>query len=240
MARLPEIKGFIETSFVDWAGSVAAVVFLPGCDLDCPYCHNHALNHDPDSLLSLSLEGVLERLRPFKGWIDGVVVSGGEPTLHPGLGDLLRVFRAEGFATKLDTNGCRPGVLEDLVDRGLLDMVAMDLKAPLEDLAYARVAGRPVDLKAIAASVEFLKTSGVRHEFRSTLWPGWHGEAELRAMGQVLRGCQAWTLQAVNPATTRRPELFQPGASYGQEDLARLQERLARPVQVGGGQRRTG
>ncbi len=230
MARLPEIKGFIETSFVDWRGMVAAVLFLPGCNLACPYCHNHQLISDPGGLLSFSLEGVLERLAPFVGWIDGVVVSGGEPTLHPGLADLLAALKGAGFKTKLDTNGLCPGVIEEVAGRGLVDMVAMDVKAPLEELAYGRAAGRPVDLAALERSIAFLIEGGVAHEFRSTLWPAWHGEAELRAMGEVLAGCQAWTLQAVNPATSWRPEAFGGGAPYSQDELARLQRDLADPV----------
>ncbi len=229
----PPVKGFLETSFVDWRGQISAVVFLPGCNFSCPYCHNYTLVTDPDGLETFALDEVLDRLRPFAGWIDGVVVSGGEPTLHPGLAGLLAAIKAEGFAVKLDTNGHRPGVLKDLARRGLVDMVAMDVKAPLEPLAYRRAAGRPVDLERVRASLEFLKASGLAHELRTTVWPDWHGEAELGAMARDLAGCQCWTLQALNPDNAWDRSALGPGRAYAAEELARLQRQIANPVCTG-------
>lgn len=229
----PPLKGFLETSFVDWRGQISAVVFLPGCNFACPYCHNYMLVSDPDSLETFALDDVLDRLRPFAGWIDGVVVSGGEPTLHPGLAGLLAAIKAEGFAVKLDSNGHRPKVLKDLADRGLVDMVAMDIKAPLENLAYRRATGRTVDLELVRESMEFLKTSGMPHEFRSTIWPDWHDEEALRAMARDLVGCQCWTLQALNPENAWNPEALGPGKPYSAEDLARLQHEIADPICTG-------
>lgn len=227
---LPEIKGFLETSFIDWRGAIAAVLFLPGCNLACPFCHNHQLVHSPQVYQSLEPGQVLDRLRTFVGWVDGVVVSGGEPTLHPGLGELCQAIRETGFKIKLDSNGLKPAVLEDLAARGLVDLVAMDLKAPLNDLAYRRAGGRPVDLAAIQRSVDFLIHSGLAHEFRSTIWPAWHGEAELREMAQTLAGCQAWTLQAMNPQNSWRPEELGSGGPYTAEEVARLQASIADPA----------
>jgi pyruvate formate lyase activating enzyme len=230
VASPPPLKGFIETSFVDWRGAVAAVLFLPGCNLACPYCHNYALVSDPDSYLTLEMEDVLARLTEFAGWIDGVVVSGGEPTLHPGLSELLALIKGAGFRTKLDTNGLKPGVVKELCARGLVDVVAMDLKAPLVPLAYARAAGRAVDMAALAETISFLIQGGAAHEFRSTIWPAWHGERELRLMAEALTGAQAWTLQAMNPQTAWNPQALGAGQPYGQEDIARLQMELADPV----------
>ncbi len=227
---LPPLKGFIETSFLDWRGLISAVLFLPGCNFACPYCHNYTLVSDPDSLMTLPLDGVLDRLRPFVGWIDGVVVSGGEPTLHPGLERLLGEIKQAGFRVKLDTNGYRPRVLARVVEQGLADMVAMDLKAPLEPLAYRRSCGRAVEVEPVAESLEFLKASGVAHEFRSTVCPAWHGRAELERMAASLEGCQAWTLQAMNPATAWNQEALQGSGVYTAEELARLQAEVADPV----------
>lgn len=230
MAGPPPIKGFIETSFVDWRGAVAAVLFLPGCNLACPYCHNYTLVSDPDSYLTLEVGEVLARLKEFAGWIDGVVVSGGEPTLHPGLGELLALVKEAGFAVKLDTNGLRPAVVRELCRRGLVDVVAMDVKAPLEPLAYARAAGRAVDVAALAETIAFLKGGGAEHEFRSTIWPAWHGERELASMAETLRGARAWTLQAMNPQTAWNAKALGSGRAYDQEEMARLQREVAEPV----------
>jgi len=106
--RLPEIKGFLETSFVDWPGRLASVVFLPGCNFRCPYCHNHRLVLNPGDLATWPLDAILWRLEEFRGWIDGVCVTGGEPTIHDALPDFLSLFRSRGWALKLDTNGLGP------------------------------------------------------------------------------------------------------------------------------------
>ncbi|MFH1060972.1 MAG: anaerobic ribonucleoside-triphosphate reductase activating protein [Pseudomonadota bacterium] len=229
-APAPAIKGFLETSFIDWRGAIAAVVFLPGCNFACPFCHNHQLITGPEIYQTLALADVLARLTPFVGWVDGVVISGGEPTLHPGLPALCQAFRQAGFKVKLDSNGARPAVIEDLAGRGLIDLVAMDLKAPLQDLAYCRAAGRPVDLAAVRRSVDFLIHSGLAHEFRSTIWPAWHGEEELNQMAADLEGCQAWTLQALNPENVWRREELGPGVPYTAAEVAHLQNTIATPA----------
>jgi pyruvate formate lyase activating enzyme len=226
-AGLPPIKGFIETSFLDWRGYISAVVFLPGCNFACPYCHNYTLVSDPDTYLTLDLDDVLTRLKPFVGWIDGVVVSGGEPTLHPGLGDLLETIRTIGFKVKLDTNGSRPRVVRELCQAGLVDMVAMDLKAPLDPTAYARATGKPVEVDRVSATLDYLRNSGISHEIRSTIWPAWHGKDELAAMAQAVAGCQTWTLQALNPANAWNPEALGQGDPYSSDELASLQTELA-------------
>src|SRR5512139_1527417 len=166
------IKGFLETSFLDWPGRLAAVLFLGGCNFRCPFCHNAELVLEPHRVPSIPLEAVLERLRGLRGWVDGVVVSGGEPTLSPRLAELLGRLRAAGFQVKLDTNGSHPDVLARLIGRSLVHAVDMDLKAPLEPAAYAHLAGVPVRLELIRASIEVIRNSGLPHRFRTTYVPG--------------------------------------------------------------------
>ena len=229
-AAMPPIKGFIETSFIDWKGMVSSVIFLPGCNFKCPFCHNFSLVTDPDTYETLALEGVFARLAKFKGWIDGVVITGGEPTLHPGLPSLLAAIKGQGFKTKLDTNGHRPGVMRDLIQAGLVDFVAMDLKAPLEPLAYPRATGRAVDLQKLQTSLDLLIWGDTPHEIRSTIWPAWHGPDELRSMADTVRGAQAWTLQAMQSDNAWNPDALGEGQPYDQEELARLQAEIADPV----------
>lgn len=226
----PVIKGFLETSFLDWPGKIASVLFLPGCNFNCPFCHNHTLVSRPENFADIPLGAVLDRLRPFLGWVDGVVISGGEPTIHAGLAALCSRIKSLGFLVKLDTNGYRPEVVRELVGDGLVDMVAMDLKAPLNPLAYRRAAGRVLDLDRVAESVEFLKTSGVDHLFRSTILPAWHGQEELDDMRETLAGCRQWTLQAMNTETAWDPEPFKGLATYTSEDIENLQRDLADPA----------
>jgi pyruvate formate lyase activating enzyme len=142
----------------------------------------------------------------------------------------LALIKDAGCRTKLDTNGLRPGVVRELCRGGLVDVVAMDVKAPLEPLAYARAAGRPVEIAALAETIAFLVGGGAAHEFRSTIWPAWHGQRELESMAAALKGAQAWTLQALNPQTAWNAQALGAGQAYGQDDIARLQRELADPV----------
>ena len=125
------IKGFIKTSFLDWPGQVCSVVFLGGCGFRCRACHNPQLVLDPASLPDFPLEEIFQYLEQRAGWIDGVTVTGGEPTSDRHLPDLLKAFRLRRLKIKLDTNGSRPDVLEKLIANDLVDAVFMDVKAPL-------------------------------------------------------------------------------------------------------------
>ncbi|MDF1555443.1 MAG: anaerobic ribonucleoside-triphosphate reductase activating protein [Deferrisomatales bacterium] len=189
---LPPIKGFLETSFIDWPGQVAAVVFLPGCNFRCPYCHNHGLVLHPEEYQSWSLEGILLHLDKYRSWVDGVCVSGGEPTGHAGLPELLRQLRAAGWATKLDTNGSRPEVLRLLLDEGLLDAVALDLKAPLEAIPYRRNSGWNGDPQRVAESLELALAAGLSLQVRTTVHPNLLGLAELERLAADLGERVRW------------------------------------------------
>src|SRR4030042_5009047 len=163
------IKGFLETSFVDWPGKVAAVLFLPRCNLRCPFCHNHSLVENPEGYEDIPLTYIMARLAELGGWVDGWWISGGEPTIHPLLPSLIAEIKAMGLAVKLDTNGTRPRVLQALIEEGLVDCVAMDVKAPLNETSYARAAGIAVDLAAIQESISLLKQGKVEYYFRTTV-----------------------------------------------------------------------
>ena len=183
---LPPIKGFLETSFVDWPGQVAAVVFLPQCNFRCPYCHNHGLVLRPEEYQSWSLEGILQHLDGYRSWVDGVCVTGGEPTGHAGLPELLRRLRGAGWTTKLDTNGSRPEVLRSLLDEGLLDAVALDLKAPLEAIPYRRNSGWNGDPERVAESLELALAAGLSLQVRTTVHPYLLGVVELERLAADL------------------------------------------------------
>jgi pyruvate formate lyase activating enzyme len=155
---LPAIRGFLPSTLIDWPGRVASILFLPGCNLRCPYCHAADLLN-PAGGEVIGFDQVRRFLAEKGGWIDGVVICGGEPTLHPALANLCRALRAMGPAVKLDTNGTRPEVLAALIDGGLLDAVSMDLKTTL-DRRMIDLARAPVDLEAIDRSVDLLLEAG--------------------------------------------------------------------------------
>ena len=241
---LPPIAGYHPTTLIDWPGRLAAIIFLPRCNLRCRFCHAGPLLADPAEVIPL--EAVLDSLVSRQGWLDGVVVCGGEPTLWPGLAELCRRLRAVGgpgaparpgdggaagagpapLPVKLDTNGTRPEVLESLLAEGLVEAVSMDLKAPL-DGRYARVCGVPrVDLDALRRSIRLLLDSKVEVEFRTTVVPGLVGEEEIQAMGPAIAGAPLWTLQPFEPAHALDPALrrvppYPPERMAALADLAR-------------------
>lgn len=214
-----EIKGFLETSFVDWPGNICAVVFTPGCNFRCPFCHNYELVLAPQGFESFPVDYVLERLATFQGWIDGVCVTGGEPTLQPGIRSFMRAIRDLGFQVKLDTNGTRPDLLADMTNEGLLDYVAMDIKGPLNHIDYSHAAGVPVDLEAIEQSITILRQGRIPYEFRTTIVPTLHGEREIAAMADDLEGCLVWRLQEFNPANPM-DESFRSIRPYDSDTIA--------------------
>lgn len=193
-----EIKGFIETSLVDWDGMVSCVLFLPGCNFRCPFCHNHLLVRNPERLETVPWERVERYLADKKEWIDGVVVTGGEPTIHRDLGEALSRIRAAGAKVKLDTNGYRPADLGKLFSDNLVDYVAMDVKAPL-DVSYSRAAGVEVDASIIKRSIDLILGSGLPHEFRTTVVPGLHNLDSTERIGREIKGAQKWALQQFVP-----------------------------------------
>ena len=220
-----DIKGFLETSFVDWPGKVCSVVFLPHCNFRCPYCHNHALVFHPETFLSIPLKDVLGRLDSLRDWIDGVCVTGGEPTLNSHLPDLIRRIRQHGFPVKLDTNGSNPRMLKRLMDAGEIDAVSMDVKAPLDSFSYRRIAGCAIDLNLILESIELLKEGRIEYTFRMTVVPGLHREEDVKRLGNQLRVGRRLILQNFNPENPMDP-LLKNTPPYDAETLRRMEREV--------------
>jgi len=162
-----KIGGFQPFTLTDYPGQVAAIVFTQGCNWRCPYCHNAQLlpTDRPKSEL-IPETYVLEHLSRRRRQVDGLVITGGEPTIQEDLPSFIRQARRLGLKIKLDTNGSQPDVIRRLLEENLLDYVAMDSKAPLDQ--YESVVRRPVDTDAIQTSVELIRTSGTPYEFRTT------------------------------------------------------------------------
>lgn len=184
-------------SFVDFPGHVAAVVFTGGCNLRCRYCHNPELCA-PAGKPDLGLRSVLDFLDTRRGKLTGVVVSGGEPTLHPDLPAMLEAVRALGFAVKLDTNGTFPEVVRDIVDRGLVDYIAVDVKKE-PGVSSAWLCGAEDQGTSALETLRCIAARGVPHEARTTLVRGEHDLESLTRTARLLlgSGVRSWRLQAV-------------------------------------------
>ena len=204
---MTEIKGFLETSFVDWPGKICSVLFLPHCNFRCPYCHNHPLIFHPEQYTSVPIEEVLSYLRSYGNWIDGICVTGGEPTLQDDLPLLIHEIKRQGFLVKLDTNGSNPQMLENLINARQIDFISMDVKAPLDPFSYRRSTGLPINLSLISRSIEILKRGEVEYEFRMTVVPGLHQEEDIKNLGNQLRVGPRLVLQNFNPENPLDPSL---------------------------------
>lgn len=195
--------GFQPFTLTDFPGHVAAIAFTQGCNFRCPWCHNGALLEA--CATSLTGDFVLDFLESRKGRLDGLAVSGGEPTIQAGLPDFLRRVKQAGFKVKLDTNGSRPGVLYHLLRENLLDYVAMDIKAPLNK--YGLLAGVDVSAGVIQESVAAIAASGVAHEFRTTNVTPLLTSADLDAVRTLVPPDSPHRIQAFRPELARDPAL---------------------------------
>lgn len=204
-----KIYGFQKTTLLDYPEHVAATIFTGGCNFRCPFCQNAGLVRPGQAQgasgmaadrETIPVEEVLRHLKKRQGILDGLCISGGEPTLQPDLEDFIRKVRDLGYKVKLDTNGCRPGVLQSLLEQGLLDYVAMDVKASREN--YARAAGLWGDLaeafhpENIEESIRLLKDCGIPYEFRTTAVKGLHTVEEFGEIGRWLAGSRAYYIQS--------------------------------------------
>lgn len=197
------IRGIEKTSLIDFPGAICTTVFTGGCNLRCPYCHNRDLVLGTKGLPSISEEEVLAFLAKRRGLVDGLCITGGEPTLDDGLKPFIHKVRELGFGVKLDTNGTNPHILKSLVADGLLDYIAMDIKAPQE--RYQEVTRSQVDVSLIEESVTVIRSAGVNYEFRTTVAPGLITEEDLLAIGRWLDGARKYVLQQFVPGMTLDP-----------------------------------
>ena len=187
------LHGLQKMTLLDFPGKVACTVFLGGCDFRCPFCHNYELA-DGSARPVMDEAALMAFLEKRRGLLDGVAITGGEPCLRPDLPDLMRRIRGLGFAVKLDTNGTHPALLRGILEEGLADYVAMDIKNRPEK--YARTAGlAELDLTPIRRSVELLKAGGVDYEFRTTVVDELHEAADFEAIGAWIAGARRWFMQ---------------------------------------------
>jgi len=218
-----KIVGLQKVSLIDYPDRIACTVFLAGCNLDCGYCYNRWMIDAQTAPEALAVDDLLAWLGTRRGLLDAVCVSGGEPTLAADLAGLLGEVKGLGFLTKLDTNGTRPQVLRALLDAALLDYVAMDLKAPLDE-RYAQVAGRVVDLSTLRESMAALREWGGGYEYRTTVGPqmapGW-----LEDIARELQDGEMWYLQVFRATDTVDPVVAAQAAPE-EDELVALAERL--------------
>lgn len=190
-----KFSGLQKTSLVDFPNRAASVLFTPGCNLCCPFCHNWRIVIDPKPPF-LNEETALNILESRKRYIDSVVITGGEPTIHKEIPRFLKKLKEKGFAVKLDTNGIEPQALEECLP--YLDFVAMDVKTSL--VGYQRLGAK--DTTGLLRSIEMLKTGKVAYEFRTTAVPGLVDIEDVTSLGELVKGADTLVLQQFVPDDT--------------------------------------
>jgi pyruvate formate lyase activating enzyme len=223
------IAGYQPLSLLDYPEHVASIVFTQGCPLRCAYCHNPELLPVGAAAQngSIGTEDLLERIRSRRTFLDGVVVTGGEPTIHPDLPDFLRRIKSLGLKVKLDTNGVHPRMVERVIADGLVDFIAMDLKHVWE--RYAELVGgasRAV-IDNCKETFEIILTSGLPHEFRTTVYPASHSEDDLLKITEALGPGSRYALQQMNYGKMLRQDLTQ--AANMDLEMVAERIRLSRP-----------
>ncbi len=206
MNAIQGIKGFLGTSLIDYPGKVSAVVFMAGCNLRCGFCHNSVLIHDDTHLEDVGMRDLIDGLRRRRKLLEGVVVTGGEPTVHPQLPWLLRELKGTGLDVKLDTNGMRPGVLDEVLRARLVDYVAVDMKMAPE--RYTATLKAPEDAASrLKETVDILRRSRVEYEYRTTCVPGMVAESDIVAIAHLIAGAPVYYLQQFIPTHVEDPQL---------------------------------
>ncbi len=185
------IQGLQKTSLVDYPGHIVSTIFYGGCSMRCPFCHNPELVLG--TLPKFDENEIMKHLIRNKQFIDGICITGGEPTLYLSLTNFLTKIKALGLKVKLDTNGTNPDMLINLIEKGLVDYVAMDIKSCLDK--YKEACGSDIDLKKIQESVEILKSSKIDYEFRTTVVPGIFDKNVLIRICQWLQGSKRYFIQ---------------------------------------------
>lgn len=188
------IQGLQKLTLLDFPERTACTVFTAGCNFRCPFCHNASLVIDIPQEMAMDEEAFFSFLNKRKGILDGVCISGGEPLLQPDIEAFIRKIKELGYAVKLDTNGSFPDRLKELVDEGLIDYVAMDIKNAPD--AYAITCGlEKIDIDAIRESVAYLKEGHVPYEFRTTVVKNYHFKEHFESIGKWLEGTDKYYLQ---------------------------------------------
>lgn len=199
--------GMQKTSLIDYPGRLSCVIFLSGCNFDCPYCHNPCLATGKARCGDLAdqenLYNFLEKRRDF---LDGVVISGGEPTIQKNLFKLCEAIKKLGYSIKLDTNGSRPDELKRLLEHGLVDYIAMDLKT--EPGMYKKLICSDLNPDDLLSSIVTIMQSAPDYEFRTTCVKGFVDERIIENIGLLIKGANLYALQSFNPVEILHPEFF--------------------------------
>lgn len=222
--------GLEKFTLIDYPGKTASMVYTIGCNFRCPYCHNPELVEESVEK-TFSEDEIFKFLDNRKGLLDGVVITGGEPTIHKDLPAFIKKLKKRGFLVKLDSNGTNPEMLSKLIKAKLVDYIAMDIKSPLAK--YSKTVAHPVDTGAIRRSIKLLMKSSIPYEFRTTLVKALVTPEDLEEIGREIKGATRYYLQKFIPIKILNPQFLRK-TTYSDKELKTLQKKLYHYVQYCG------
>lgn len=215
------IGGLQKLTLLDYPGKIACTVFTVGCNFRCGFCHNPELTEVKDNIDLISEKVFFDFLEENIGHIDGVCITGGEPTLQKDLIDFIKEIKKKGFFVKLDSNGTNPDILKKLINENLVDYVAMDIKGAPEK--YKEIVNKDVDIEKIKQSVELIKNSGVDYEFRTTVVPGLHALEDMVVVGEWLKGAKKYYLQQFRSQKTL-DKIFESVTPFSDKEMMKFKD----------------
>jgi len=214
------IKGWQKTSLIDFSPYTASVIFLAGCNFKCGFCHNPELVLHYSEVPDIDEEEIIDYLKKKKMWIDGVCITGGEPTIYSDLPEFVDRLKKIGMKIKLDTNGTNPSVLKKLIEK--IDYVAMDIKAVLGN--YEEVVCVDIEKDKIKKSIDLIKNSNIDYEFRTTVIPGIVGKKEIFKIGKWLKGSKKYVIQNFRNTKSMINNDFKDIDPYSEEELEEMKK----------------
>ncbi|HHT46661.1 MAG TPA: anaerobic ribonucleoside-triphosphate reductase activating protein [Firmicutes bacterium] len=224
-----DIRGIQKISFIDFPGEICATLFAGGCNFKCRYCHNKDLVLKPADLPPIQENEIIKFLKAKKYVLDGVCISGGEPSLQEGLPDFISRIKELDLKVKLDTNGTRPYLISKLLDRKLIDYIAMDIKAPLEK--YSFVTGVDVDIERLKETINLLKSNSIDQEFRTTVVPGLLNENDILSIARLIAGSKKYVLQQFRPGASLIDPALSDVKLFYREQVARVADSCKEYIQ---------
>jgi len=222
----------IETSLIDWEGKIVSTLYVPSCNFRCPYCYNCDLILYPENFPNIAQSEIDSFLLERKDFIDGICMSGGEPTLYPDLPTYFKKIRDKGFLIKLDTNGTNPKLLKKLLDLDLVDYIAMDIKSSLDFNNYSKAAGikDKAVLEKVKDSIGLIINSKIDYEFRTTVVPSLHSEEIITEIARYITGAKKYVLQNFSPLEKTLDPSFQKIKPYSDEKIQELSEKAKKYI----------
>jgi pyruvate formate lyase activating enzyme len=221
------IGGLQKFSLIDYPGKTCAIIFTIGCNFRCKYCHNPELVIPEQYIKDIPTEEILDFLKKRKDKLDAVCITGGEPTLHPDLIDFIQKIKDMGFLVKLDSNGSNPEVLKKIIDKKLVDYIAMDIKSPLND--YEKIMCWKIPADKLEKSIKLIMNSGIDYEFRTTITKELTSKKDLEEIAKTIKGAKKYYLQKFIPTKTNDKE-FMKATTYSDKELKELAEKLVKYV----------